>query len=134
LTVWNIKKQLAVIGIDFFVDTNVLIYAMEGHSKIADIIRCSPGISVISEIELLGKKGITRHETNDIRNLLNGFEIFNLSDTIKEIAISLKQKYSIKTPDAIIAATAKAYNLPLVTADKNFKKIEDVAIVLLDLQ
>ena len=123
-----------MIGIDFFVDTNVLIYAMEGHSKIADIIRCSPGISVISEIELLGKKGITRHETNDIRNLLNGFEIFNLSDTIKEIAISLKQKYSIKTPDAIIAATAKAYNLPLVTADKNFKKIEDVAIVLLDLQ
>ena len=121
------------IGIDFFVDTNVLIYAMEEHPAMAGIIRCCPGVSVMSEIELLGKKGITRHETNDIRNLLNGFEIINLSDTIKEIAISLKQKYSIKTPDAIIAATAKAFNLPLVTADKNFKKIEDVAIVLLDL-
>jgi len=34
--------------------------------------------------------------------------------------------------DAIIAATAKAFNLPLITADKDFKKIEDVAIVLLD--
>ena len=120
------------IGIDFFVDTNVLIYAMEGHSAIANIIRCSPGISVISEVELLGKKGITQREANDIRNLLKGFEITKFSDIIKEIAISLKQKYSIKTPDAIIAATAKAFNLPLVTADKGFKKIEDVDIVLLD--
>ena len=121
------------IGIDFFVDTNVLIYAMEEHPAIANIIRCSPGISVISEIELLGKKGIPQHEANDIRNLLNGFEIVNFSDIIKEIAIFLKQKYSIKTPDAIIAATAKAFNLPLVTADKDFKKIEDVDIVLLDI-
>jgi predicted nucleic acid-binding protein len=56
-----------------------------------------------------------------------------LNDTIKEITISLKQKYAIKTPDAIIAATAKAFNLPLVTADKGFKKIDDVDIVLLDV-
>ena len=121
------------IGIDFFVDTNVLIYAMEGHPAMANIIRCTPGISVISEIELLGKKGITRHEANNIRDLLNGFEIVNFSDIIKEITISLKQKYSIKTPDAIIAATAKAFNLPLVTADKDFEKIEDVDIMLLNL-
>jgi cupin superfamily acireductone dioxygenase involved in methionine salvage len=81
---------------------------MEGHSKIAGIIRCSPGISVISEIEMFGKKGITLHEENDVRSLLNGFEIFNLSDTIKEIAISLKQKYSIKTPDAIHCRNSKS--------------------------
>jgi len=121
------------IGIDFFVDTNVLIYALEGHPAIVNIVRCSPGISVISEIELLGKKGIALHEANNIRDLLNGFEIVSINNTIKEITISLKQKYSIKTPDAIIAATAKAFNLPLVTADKGFKKIEDVDIVLLDL-
>jgi len=36
-------------------------------------------------------------------------------------------------PDAIIAATAKCFELPLVTADKDFKKIEGVDIVLLDL-
>ena len=120
-------------GVDFFVDTNVLIYAMEGHRSIADMLLCSPGISVISEIELLGKKGITQQEINDIRNLLNGFEIVDLNDIIKEIAISIKQKYSIKTFDAIIAATAKAFNLPLVTADKDFKKIADVDIVLLNL-
>ena len=119
--------------IDFLVDTNILIYAMEGHSVVADIISCSPGISVISEIEIFGKKGITRDEVNDIRDLLNGFEIVNFNNVIKEITISLKQKYLVKTSDAIIAATAKALNLPLVTADKGFKKIEDIEVVLLDL-
>ena len=120
-------------GIDFFVDTNVLIYAMEGHRSVADILRCSPGISVISEIEILGKKGIAQQEINDIRDLLNGFLVVNFSDLIKETAIALKQKYSIKTPDAIIAATAKCFGLPLVTADIGFKKINDVDIVLLNL-
>jgi len=35
--------------------------------------------------------------------------------------------------DFFIAATAKAFNLPLVTADKGFKKIEDIEVILLDL-
>ena len=67
-----------------------------------------------------------------IRNLLNDCEIIDMNKTIKEIAISLKQKYSIKTPDAIIAATAKSFNLPLITADRDFEKIKEVDIVLLD--
>ena len=69
----------------------------------------------------------------DVRNLLNGFEIVNLNELIKDITIFLKQRYSIKSFDAIIAATAKAFDLPLVTADKDFKKIKDIDVVLLDL-
>jgi predicted nucleic acid-binding protein len=103
------------------------------HPKISSIAKLSLAVSVISEIELLGKKNITRHEISAIRNLLIDCEIIDFSDIIKNIAISLKQKNSIKTPDAIIAATAKSLGLPLVTADKDFKKIEDVDIVLLDL-
>jgi predicted nucleic acid-binding protein len=120
-------------GIDFIVDTNVLIYAMEGHRITNDILLCSPGISVISEIEMLGRKGITQDEVNDIRNLLNGFEIITFSDIIKDITIFFKQKYSIKSFDAIIAATAKSLNMQLVTADKDFTKIKEIDIVLLDL-
>jgi len=123
-----------VNGIDFFVDTNVLIYIMEGHRVVSDISKYSfsYGISIISEIELLGKKNISQHEIDVIRSLLNDCEIIGLNDTIKEIAISLKQKYSIKIPDAIIAATAKNFGLPLITADKDFEKIEEVDIILLD--
>ena len=88
----------------------------------------SLAVSVITEIELLGKKNITLHEANTIRGILKGCEIIDFSDTIKEIAISIKQKYTVKIPDAIIVATAKCFNLPLVTADMDLKKIKDADI------
>ena len=103
------------------------------HPTIYAITKFSLAVSVISEIELLGKKNIASHEVNTIRNLLNDCEIIDFCDTIKDITISLKQKYSIKTADAIIAATAKAFNLQLVTADLDFKKMDEVDIVLLNL-
>jgi predicted nucleic acid-binding protein len=122
-------------GIDFCVDTNVLIYILGGHPAVSHISQYSfsLGVSVISEIELLGRKNIPQHDINVIQSLLNDCEIINFNNTIKDIAISLKQKYSIKTPDAIVAATAKWLNLSLITADRDFKRIEDVDIVLLDL-
>ena len=120
-------------GIDFFVDSNILIYMLERHPAVSDMSKFLLGVSVISVIELLGKKDISLYETNTIRGILKGCEIIDFSNDIKEITISLKQKYSVKIPDAIIAATAKYFNLPLVTADTDFKKIKDVDIVLLDL-
>jgi len=43
------------------------------------------------------------------------------------------QKFVIKLPDAIIAATALYLDLPLLTADKEFSKIPDVKLILLEL-
>jgi predicted nucleic acid-binding protein len=106
---------------------------MEGHQMALNVSRFLLATSVISEIELLGKKNLPLPEINTIRNLLNDCKIIKLTDEIKEIAISLKQKYSVKTPDAIIAATAKRLDLSLITADIDLKKIEDVDIILLDL-
>jgi predicted nucleic acid-binding protein len=88
---------------------------------------------VISEIEILGCKGITPPEISAIRALLDDCTVLRLSDSIKDVAIALKQKYSIKLPDAIIAATALCSNLPLVTADTDFKRIENLNLVLLTL-
>jgi len=121
--------------IDFFVDTNVLIYILERHPHptVSYISKFTLGISIISEIELFGKKDITQYEVIKIQNLLKDCEIIDLNNTVKEIAISIKQKHSVELPDSVIAATAKSFNLPLVTADKDFKKIEGVDIVILDL-
>ena len=106
---------------------------MDGRPEVSLIGKFSLGISVISEIELLGRKYILPHEVNTIRNLLKECEIIDLNNAIKEIAISIKQKYTVKIPDAIIVATAKYFGLPLVTADIDLKKILDADIVILDL-
>ena len=57
--------------------------------------------------------------------------IIDLNPDIKDMAIALKQQYAIKTPDAIIAATSKFMQLPLVTSDKGFKKLKDIEIILI---
>jgi predicted nucleic acid-binding protein len=120
-------------GVDFLADTNVLIYTLEGHPALKGIMDCSIAVSVISEIEILGYKGITPPEISVIRALLDDCTVLRLGDRIKDVAIALKQKYSIKLPDAIIAATAICSNLPLVTADTDFKRIENLNLVLLTL-
>lgn len=46
----------------------------------------------------------------------------------KELAISLRKKYSLKIPDLIIAATAISMDIPLVTTDTGFKQITELEI------
>jgi predicted nucleic acid-binding protein len=100
---------------------------------VSGIVGCSIALSVISEIELLGKKGIESHEISAIRSLLDDCTILNLTNEIKDIAITIKQRYSIKIPDSIVAATSIYWKLPLVTADADFKKIKDINLVHLNL-
>ncbi len=40
--------------------------------------------------------------------------------------ILLRRKYNRPIPDAIIAATAFAYFIPLITADKNFSRSKEI--------
>ncbi len=58
--------------------------------------------------------------------------VFNFNDEIKYQTILLKQKYSIKLPDAIIASTAIVFQIPLITSDKGFKQIKEIDLILLE--
>lgn len=44
--------------IDFIADTNFLIYIHEGNNIVEPFFDYSFGISIISEVEILGHKGI----------------------------------------------------------------------------
>lgn len=75
------------------------------------------------------------HSNNDaslkiLTSFLNSVTIINIDDKVKIKAIELRKKTKIKLPDCIIAASALAYNIPLITADKGFKKIEDIDLIL----
>jgi hypothetical protein len=69
---------------------------LEANPAVKGLAACFTDVSVISEIELFGKKGISVQEVADMKNLLNGFPVIALNDEIKNVAIDLKQKYSIK--------------------------------------
>lgn len=118
--------------IDFIADTNFLVYVHEGNSNVINFLNFNFGISFVSEIELLGFKGISKTEETKLKLLLNDCFIAEWNSKIKEKTINLKKKYQIKLPDAIIAATALTFNIPLVTADKGFSKILELDLILIE--
>lgn len=91
----------------------------------------SPIVSVISEIELLGWHKITDNDKRLLRSLLDDCIIFELTADIRKIAIQIRQQAKVKTPDAIVAATSKYLQVPLVTTDTDFRKILGLELILL---
>jgi predicted nucleic acid-binding protein len=118
--------------IDFLADTNFLINLHEGKPFVEPFLNYVFAVSFISEIELLGHKNISKNEENALKELLNDCFVFNFSDDIKRQTIQLKQKHSIKLPDAIIASTAIIFQIPLITSDKGFQKIKEMDLILLE--
>jgi predicted nucleic acid-binding protein len=118
-------------GIDFLVDTNILVYLHEARPEVLAFIDYSWSCAVISEMELLGTPNIYTIEKQKLQALLNDCIIFSFDNDIKKIAIKIRQTKKIKLTDAIIAATAIHYNLPLVTADTGFKNISGLTVIAL---
>ncbi len=118
-------------GLNFVANANFLINVHEGNPITEPFLDATPIVSVISEIELLGWKNLSPNDKKKLNALLNDCIIMQLTPEIKDIAIALKQQFAIKTPDAIIAATAKFLQLPLVTSDKGFRKFTDMQIILI---
>ena len=83
-------------------------------------------------MELPGIFSIYKSHIDLIEKILSDCIILDINLDIKKTAIKLKQKYKIKLPDAIIAATALYYNLPFITSDADFKKISELNLLFLE--
>ena len=103
--------------LNYVADTNILILYFAG--RLQDSLPLAQiGISVISEIEMLSWSGLTAEDEQQLRTILNNFNLCFLSDEIKEQTIAFRKKYKLKIPDAIICATAIAHQSILLTNDK----------------
>ena len=106
-------------------DTNILIDYLNGvkHAK-TELARYSDkSISVITWMEVL--VGATTETEPAIRAFLNQFSSLPIDNHISDLAVSIRKKYKIKLPDAIVWATAIANNRLLVTRNtKDFSANE----------
>jgi hypothetical protein len=55
---------------------------------------------------------------NGLKYLLERMTYLAISPIIEDLTIQFRHQYCVKLPDAIIAATAKAYGIELLTLDK----------------
>ncbi len=85
--------------------------------------------SFITELELIGFKNMTAKEVMQIMALMNECVVVSMNDTIKEKYVEVRKKYHLKLADAIIAATAIAANLPLITSDKQFRTVKELKLI-----
>ena len=120
-------------GISYLADTNAFIYLLEGQDLVLQLAQFEWAFSYITEIELLGKRGITTIEETTVLSMLNRCKRVNHNQEITQEAITVRREYGLKLPDAIIAACAKVYDLPLITADIGFSKIKELDIILIQL-
>ena len=117
-------------GNKVFIDTNTAIYLLSGDTTLASILHQKKVyLSFITQLELLGYQNITKEEERQIEYMLENCVIIDINNRIKSEVIRLRRNYSLKLPDCIVAATALYVDLPIITSDKGFKKVEELNLM-----
>jgi PIN domain. len=121
-------------GDSIVVDTSFIINLFNGVAEVQELItNRNLFVSVISEIEILSFPNLTVSDKILIKNFLSECYIVDIEPAIKDITIETRAKFKTKLPDAVIAATALYFDLPLFTMDKGFERITDLQAVILSL-
>jgi len=123
------------VGQRFLIDTNILIYYLDGKMPpdvrdfTAQVLATSFVISVITKIEFLGWPRFSDGDHVSARKFLEEAEVLSLTADIVEETIRLKRSESIKLPDAVIAATCLLQNFTLLTRNQSdFQSITDLKV------
>jgi len=118
------------------VDTDVMIWYLRGNSQALDLFDNYPSfnMSVVSYMELL--QGMrNKEELRTLRQALREWnaKVLHISEEISAKAMFYVERHylshTLEMADALIAATAISYGLPLLTAnDKHYRIIKEVTI------
>ena len=118
------------------IDSDVLIWFMRGHPKAVTALETAGDwyISAVSYMELI--QGCrNKAELKAVQKALKSVDdgVLPVTQAISDLACTLVEKYSLShsvhLADALIAATALHYDLPLLTANiKHFLAIEALKI------
>ena len=111
-------------------DTNVVLGLLKNTGDIGRLEELQAvssdecAYSSITRIELLGFHGISENEDGIIRNVLNRFHYLAVTRQIEDIAIEIRRRSkTVKLPDALIMATARAHCIRLVTLVEDLKRL-----------
>ena len=119
----------------YLIDTNVVSdyfsasFPAAGMSLMDIALDATPNISIITQIELLCWKTTIEMEQY-IKNFIGDSIILGINADVVYECVALRKNKRIKTPDAIIAATALVYNYTIITNnEKDFINIDGLKII-----
>jgi predicted nucleic acid-binding protein len=124
-----------VAKIKLLIDTDVFIDALKGIKPAKELFRTKDidlYCSILTKKELLSKEGLKDSERKRIINLLSKTKILRIDNDIQEKFLFLVEQYGDRSEmfvDYVIAATAWAKNLPLLTRNrKHFERIKKIKL------
>jgi predicted nucleic acid-binding protein len=101
----------------------------KGMELMEHIIDEIPTISVITEIEALSWINTDKTKEQIIQSFIKDSNVLPIVKEVVAQCVMIRRSRKIKTPDAIIAATAIVYNLTLITSDADFENIKDLKLI-----
>ncbi|MDR3188348.1 MAG: type II toxin-antitoxin system VapC family toxin [Prevotellaceae bacterium] len=118
----------------YLIDTNVISDYILGQlpdramNFVSGVIDMTANISIMTAIETLSWRSSEEYEAT-IQKFVDKFNILDLSQQIVDCCIQIRRSKKIKTPDAIIAATAIVHDLTLITSDSHFSNIPELLLI-----
>jgi predicted nucleic acid-binding protein len=117
-------------GKEILVDTNIILYLLEGSDTLVEILQGKDiYLSFITELELIGYKGNSIRREEQIAALLSDCSIISMNNLIKEKYVEIRKRHHLKLADTVIAATAIAFDMPIITADKQFGTVNGLKLI-----
>ncbi len=115
-------------------DTSFLVNFFNGRAEAMEYLEGkSVWLSGVVEIELLSSSTLTSQNRKLIKAFISQTFVVDLLPAIKEIAIDLRVRHKLKLSDAVVAATSIYLYTPLYTYDKDFKRLQNEADIVLIL-
>ena len=113
-------------------DSNIIIYAaLPEYSALQDFIaKHAPAVSAISRVEVLGYHLLNETDRRSFEEFFAAATVLPISDSVIAKAVELRQIRKMSLGDALIAGTALAEELTLVTRDtQDFQWIEGLTLL-----
>ncbi len=119
----------------YLIDNNAIsnyfsgLFTEKGMDFMAEVFDQTPTISVITEIEALSWINPDKSKEQIVKAFVKDASILALTPAVVAQCVSIRRSRKIKTPDAIMAATAIVHNLTLITSDSDFKNISGLQVI-----
>jgi toxin FitB len=120
----------------YLLDSNAVIDYIGGIlpvkaiSWLDGIIDTEAAITVINRIEILSFNPPDPADLIPFEELVNTVEVISLTEDVILQTILIRRNHKIKLPDAVVAATALAHSLTVVTRNEaDFRNIPGITIL-----
>jgi len=114
-------------GNGYLLDTNAIVQLLKGNKELIAVLGAADFIatSIVAEMEYLSFSGLTDADValyQAFRERIQVYDVPSADTVFTQLVVKARKEHGLKLPDAIIAGTAIAKGLTVLTADDHFKK------------